>query len=291
MCWGSSVSFSFAVAELLLLAAVWAFRDSRPYARSFTPLAATVVFAEICEGLIWPHVQTFGSRLENSPECPWLNFLLTQAMLMAVQVQPVAICFLAKRTPLGSQHAQTKELHLLSSIAWAMAGLYWIAQGVTFATDANDRVYHVYGNGSVVTPAGFSYATTCSYRGPHEHLLWQAGLTNRYSDFFPNAFAYFGVWIAAITMVHDKIEATFLMFVVAIFGSLLLAWNGGEAGSVWCWTGILPFIFYAVFPHLKARFKIPDVVSWSSMMPPCCRQGSPSLGTKVPDRAVKEHSK
>merc|ERR1712113_458682 len=90
---------------------------------------------------------------------------------------------------------------------------------------------------------------------------------NRFSDVLPNTFTYTVNLLIAILLVYDKIEAIALTLFFSLYVTLFFAWNGGEAGSTWCFSGILCFVFYVVFPHLKVYFGIPAVTSWSEMLP------------------------
>lgn len=267
MCWTAGVSFTVAAIEIFLLSLMWASKACRPYARALWPLAITVITVEVCEGFAWPYVIDLAHRMANSVQCPLINTVLTQTMLSVVSLQPLFWSSFAQHTPLGAKHPHLKELNLLKGFA-VMFFLAWcITCAATFIMDAGDRVYEVDGHGTPLFPKGWSYATTCAYKGPHGHQLWQAATSNKFRDIAPNSLTYFGISAAAIFFMYDKVETIAWMIFFALFAVMFAAWNGGEAGSTWCFSGILIFVFYVVFPNVKERLRINAVTSWSDFLP------------------------
>lgn len=256
----------FAV-EVSLVCIMWASTVTRPYARRLTLLILTVLTVEFCEGLSWPYVLDMSNRMANAVQCPLPNIILTTIATVAVFLQPLLACRFAMCAPLGAVHPHKAELRLLlilSAIFFFSACTSFV---LTMSTHEEDRVYQVDGRGAVAFPRGWSYATTCAYKGPHGHQLWQWAFGNRFSDVLPNTFTYNVNLLIAILLVYDKIEAIALTLFFSLYITMVFAWNGGEAGSTWCFSGILCFVFYVVFPHLKVYFGIPAVTSWSEMLP------------------------
>jgi len=54
------------------------------------------------------------------------------------------------------------------------------------------------------------------------------------------------------------------------FGAMVVLWNMGEAGSTWCWTGILLDIFYVVYPHVRQWRKWDTITEWKWLLPIAC---------------------
>lgn len=253
--------------EFILLCLMCWSKACRPYARALWPWAMSVIIVEFCEGLSWPYVIDLSDRLENQVKCPLLNSVLTQIIFGAVYCQPLALTNFALRTPPGMKHPHRNELNLLRLLSLLFLLGMCAAHTVTFLTDAEDRVYELDGHGAVVLPRGWSYATTCAYKGPQGNQVWQAAWANRFRDILPNAFTYLLNGAVAICLLYDKIEAMAWLLFMALFviaSSVYWLWF---AGSTWCFYGLLIFVFYTVFPNIKERYSICAVPSWYDLLP------------------------
>lgn len=242
-------------------------KASRPYARALGPWAMSVITVEFCEGLSWPYVIDLKDRLANQVQCPFVNSVLTQIILGAVYCQPLALSTFALRTPPGMKHPHLRELNLLRLLSLLFLLGMCAAHTLTFLTDTKDRVYELDGDGAVVYPRGWSYATTCTYKGPHGNQLWQAAWANKFRDILPNAFTYLLNGAVAILLLCDKVEAIAWMLFMALFviaSSVVWLWF---TGSTWCFYGLLIFSFYTVFPQIKERYDIRTVPFWYDLLP------------------------
>lgn len=193
--------------------------------------------------------------------------LLTTISGIVINIQPAFIVFLAMRTPGNVEHPNAKELGLVKTLAWITFFSTCANFVLTFATKEEDHMFLVRRDGTVPFPKALGYATTCAYKGPHGHQLWQWAWTNTYSELLPNDYPYFLVQATALALMYDKIEATCFFAFLSLFFLLVVAgWSVGEAGSVWCWSGILLHVFYLLFPHLKNRFSIPSITTWRGLL-------------------------
>lgn len=233
MCWNAQVSFAFVALEASLLVLVWVLRPSCPYAPYVTLLLLTVIVVEFSEAMSWPHV--VADIGDWDAQCPHLNTAFTQLAFTAITLQPLGVVLQAWRMPAGMEHPRKRELWLLA--LFAVVACCW----------CNVKLYT-------------SSMTTCAYKGPNGHQVW------RFAD---NWFFSPLVYIPPFTcflFFYDKLEA--LLAGCGFFGSFVFCvfyFGYDEAGSTWCFTGVLIHIGYIIGPHLKAQYQIADVTSWSAM--------------------------
>jgi len=267
MCWSAEVSFITTGAEILMLGAIWVLPKCRPYAMALTPTALTVITVELSEGLSWPYVQSLQERLNLSPNCPTANMVWTTVLYLAVMCQPLSASLLASRTPPGVEYEFKQAMTVIRVLSVMNVLGVVLAMVLTFARPVEARPHLVNGLDKAAFPWGLYYITTCAYEGPHGHQMWQIANASDFTDLMPNLFAYFSVGLVGLPLFYDKWESIFWACFVAVFGALRLAWNAGEAGSLWCWTGLAMFTFYLVFPYVKSALGLPTVTSWSYFLP------------------------
>lgn len=267
---GLASPFAAVAAEAALLGSIWTLKPCRAYAPSVTPMLLTITAIQLCEGLIWPDVVPLSVRLANDIRCPFNNTLLTSVIALLVICQPVFLFLIALRTPPGVSRAQHPSAQLIGFLTVNFTIYAVLVMGIVvyvLSSDPKQRPFDVDSNGKPLFPYDVAYATSCSYRGPHGHLLWQFAGATRYSDLLPNSFGYLYGVAAAILLFYDKVEATFVLGFTSLFLVLMLKYeNWGEAASVWSWSGILLHILWTVFPVVKAQFNIPTVTSWSELL-------------------------
>ncbi len=90
---------------------------------------------------------------------------------------------------------------------------------------------------------------TCAYAGPHGHLQWSIALSLH--ELLPNALPYF-LLLALPLLWHRPVWVAALPggALLAVWAALLAAMHGnmGEAGSVWCFSGVLLHVYYLLLP-------------------------------------------
>mmetsp|Transcript_1860 Transcript_1860/g.4040 ORF Transcript_1860/g.4040 Transcript_1860/m.4040 type:complete len:290 (+) Transcript_1860:23-892(+) len=277
MCWNEEVSYIFATAEVLFLTAIWCMPKTRPYAKTLTPLAITVIIVELFEAVSWPYVVDLDDRLAHRLDCPLVNAILTQVLALNVDLQPFACAIIAYRTPPGVEHPHVGEIRMIGVLGMVYFLAKVLSVVVTLATDPNDRPREVDSYGTLYGATSMDYITACAYKGSNGHQLWQVATSSSYRDIFPGLFSYFSIMIAAFLFVYDKVEAVFWVGFVALFFAMAGP-LGPEAGSMWCWSGMLLFTFYTVFPHVKDLLQVPVVTSWWDFLPGKCGQRAGTRG-------------
>ena len=88
---------------------------------------------------------------------------------------------------------------------------------------------------------------TCTYIGLHGHLHWTIVMAD--TILMPNAFAYAMLFLSTAFARPKQIVAvpSFIMMLIFFLQSI---WFEGsfEAGSIWCFTAIVVFVYYIIQP-------------------------------------------
>ena len=249
MCWNFHISVAAASLEagLLLLIMTRACRSSEPRFHqqiSLLPILSSILLVEIVEAIMW-HDQNSLKGIrdadEESDPCPRLNHRLTLALWMIIWTQPYSVIFAARKSGDPSNDLALKVSQNMSVLFWMAAiGEYLyaahFARGGDVLSRMGDSRFKSYLN-----------RETCTYVGLHEHLHWTIAMPN--DIFTPNAFSYAMLFLST-TFSRPKHVIAVPSLVMMIIFFLQSIWFEGsfEAGSMWCFTAIVVFVYFTVQP-------------------------------------------
>ena len=67
----------------------------------------------------------------------------------------------------------------------------------------------------------------------------------------PNAFGYLLLWLSLIFARPYQFCAGIYLVVLVLFGAQLVYFEMSfEAGSVWCWSGMILYLYFILQPHV-----------------------------------------
>ena len=89
---------------------------------------------------------------------------------------------------------------------------------------------------------------TCTYIGKGGHFHWT--LANVDSYLVPNSYTYALLWFSCACARPWRLFSGILLFGLSLFIFFLVQFHGSfEAGSVWCWSAMIMFVYVAIQPY------------------------------------------
>jgi len=249
MCWSFSVSLAFATLEAICLSfLVWRWYKKSEESKVIRdqlfvfPLLFTILFVEIAEVMLWSE----GEKLRRISEaadssCTTWNTCITRFICVLVGAQPFFCVVAGRYTGVKENDEMLKPLFYISFfnfLAW-MVFLFW---GET----ANFEL----GNIQQSNFLGMHNFQTCTFVGVHGHLHWLFKISEFYLA--PNCYAYLLIVLQVIitarpwTAVSGPVTSMLLILsiILAVFKASF------EAGSVWCWSGMVLFLIFIIQPYI-----------------------------------------
>ena len=136
-------------------------------------------------------------------------------------------------------------------IYWFITGIMYLASITKFLTTHLDGSLSSLSAETIADPSSLYSNRTCTYVGPHNHLLWQFAMEDITVPQVVEA-AYFVLGLAWLFYRPFSLGASFF----ASFNYLLVAnmyyFDGikPEAYSVWCLQGVFIYLFFLFEPIL-----------------------------------------
>ena len=93
---------------------------------------------------------------------------------------------------------------------------------------------------------------TCTYIGKQGgHFHWTLATVDSYLA--PNSYTYALLWMGSCAFARPyRLFSGILLFGISLFASFLVKFDGSfEAGSVWCWTAMILFVYIALQPYVS----------------------------------------
>jgi hypothetical protein len=251
MCWSerSSVSFAAAEAFFIYFLTIRALHSKDRYIRQqlhVIPMALSILVIEVIEALLWarPEEMIAIEKSQSQIACPTRNRALTLAAFSIIFFQPFLVIYSCRRSGLTqnlSLFMIPEKLSILFGLSFLAVYIYAISissESSVWLRKLADTRYKSYTNDK-----------TCTYFGSNGHLQWSIATLD--SFFTPNAYAYSLLWLSCIFARPLRLLGGIFAFGLFMFLFFLVEMRGSfEAGSVWCWSGIILHLYLVVQPYL-----------------------------------------
>lgn len=248
MCFSLAASTSAALFELACLGIIAdrAYRSKIQVVREqllILPLLASIVAMELIEAILWWKAEELGSiYLSDSTRCSTMNRNLSIIIWLAILPwQPLWGIFACRRS--GS----SKNLELLR-VPEFLAFLFGLVSVILFVfgifLPEEPRFQKFFRSTQNTSYMNFQ---TCTYIGGKGSLHW----TVKFFDYFmtPNAFTYALLSTSVAFARPWRLFSGILMFMQLILAVLLIVKSGSfEAGSEWCFSTLIVFVWLVVQP-------------------------------------------
>jgi hypothetical protein len=256
MCWSYSVSVMFTSIELVLIMfiVIRSRVSADPFVRKqwlLLPALVSICAMEGIEAFVWSRPDDLVSTLQTATEmgaCAKWNHRVTMfTWLFILPWQPLWVILPCRRvgSPDNRLLLQVPEffaivLAVIHSLLFLMVALFPHELGSaalhTSLADSNFKSY--------------LHKETCTYLGATgHHLHWCISTADTYLT--PNAFTYFLLWSSVAFAKPKRFAGGVFLFVLGMFLLQLAYFEGSwEAGSVWCWSAMVLFLYFALQPYL-----------------------------------------
>lgn len=251
MCWNFQVSVAAASLEacLLLHLVIRACRSSEPRFRqqlSLLPILSSILLVEIIESIIWHNQHSLKGIQEADDDkgnpCPELNHILTLALWIIIWMQPYSVIFAARK----SGDPNNDGILIISqniSVFFGLAAICMYLYAGYFMEDPDNTLPRMYDSRF----KSYLNRYTCTYIGLHGHLHWTIAMAE--TVLTPNAFAYAMLFLSTAFAHPKQIVAVPSLIMMLIFFLQSMWFEGSfEAGSMWCFTAIVVFMYYTIQP-------------------------------------------
>ncbi|KNC52736.1 uncharacterized protein AMSG_08614 [Thecamonas trahens ATCC 50062] len=244
MCWSFEVSLGFASLEIAGMVAL-AWRGGR---RDWAvlPLLTLLTGMELIEAGLWLTDPTPWPPPRRATCSSTANSLLTHLAALDLFAQPMAVNWFGAKAANGAAarlaHRTCFTLACIVAAAAAVASIW---------PQALVRLSH-----ADVIDASHSFGVaTCSFVGPHGHLLWQFGVPAGIATMavMPNQFVWALLWCAPLALFFRPRRVGWILLAIfaVLFGATWLWLDGSaETLSVFCWLGIAVHGYALALPWL-----------------------------------------
>mmetsp|Transcript_22750 Transcript_22750/g.49848 ORF Transcript_22750/g.49848 Transcript_22750/m.49848 type:complete len:257 (+) Transcript_22750:73-843(+) len=250
MCWSAEVAAGFTLLELGLAIYLWR-RNASPRDRYILPLALSVTTIEALEFLIWRSgPPSYLALADPEASCSPTNVGATVVAYFTLLSQPLMDGVFLFSTTRGGWLAG--RLYRLSY--WLIIGTMYLASIYKFTATHLDASVSALDVETIADPKSLYSNRTCTFVGPHGHLLWQFAMEDLTVPEVVEA-AYFILGLSWFLYRPFAIGATFFVcFNALLIGNLVyFEGNKPESYSVWCWQGIFIYLFVLVEPWLFGK--------------------------------------
>jgi len=287
MCWSHDVSVIFASVEAILIVfiAIRSRLSTDPYIRKqylILPILISVFLVELIEAYLWtdPDLVSVtdvdvdvGDGSENQLHahhvCSKWNHRLTVILCCFILPwQPLWVIVPCRRVG----HPSNRQLLKVSEFSAILFGVAFDALYVAsllqlVLPNANDDDDTSSSSSSYSSSPLFDYAytyrtlsdsnyksylhsETCTFLGRSgHHLHWAFAIPDTYVT--PNGFTYLLLWLSVIFCRPRRFVAGIMLLCLGIFVvQFLYLGSSWEAGSVWCWSAMIGFVYVAIQPYV-----------------------------------------
>jgi hypothetical protein len=258
MCWSAEVAAVFTIGELALAAYLWK-RNESPRDRWILPLALSVTAIESLEVFMWLSEPSPSSMLaDEGAHCSKTNIWATVAAYFVLMAQP-----LLDGVFLSTTNGGLLASRICSGLYWFCAIGMFMAAAVLFCA----AHFNLFGNGfesnkldstTIADPNSLYSNRTCTFVGPHGHLLWQFSV-NALKGPETIETSYFILSLTWFMYRPFVIGATFFLGINGLLVGNMLYFDGSkEMYSVWCWQAVFIYFFFVVEPWVRGRQQLPN---------------------------------
>lgn len=219
------------------------FRHSlRMFDWAVLPVMLTPFIVEVAEIMIWvAEPETFVEHDEPSAlceRCSNANSIGTAVANLAIGLQPVGMMFYAWYTADMTTMRHGRSVFKVPFVCAVLTSLGW-------------TLTQLYGAFASVSPA--SWPCTCSFVGPHGHLLWKVrGITDRFGLDDALFSSYFLLVVIAMVAYDPPFGPIWVFWNFLILGVTALCVGGSsELWSIWCFTGIFAQWIFLTFNAVR----------------------------------------
>ena len=254
MCWSYKVSATFTSVEvaLILFLLIRSRISVDPFVRKqwlVLPSLMSVCVMEAIEAFVWSRpdelISVYDTILPNTTCAKWNQRLTVFVWIFLLPLQPLWVIMPCRRVG-SSKNWQILQVPEFLAIVFAAANCFMYL--ISFVPQIESMMIH-----RTLSDSGFKsyhHNETCTYLGASgHHLHWAYGLADTYVT--PNGFTYFLLWLSVLYARPLRFAAGIYLFAAGVFFTQLvyfkLSW---EAGSVWCWTAMFIFVYFAVQPYV-----------------------------------------
>jgi len=253
MCWSGKSSVTFATAEAFFIyfITIRALLSKDRYIRQqlhVIPMALSILAIEVIDALLWarPEEMIPIEKSQSQITCPARNRALTLAAFSIIFFQPFLVLYSCRRS--GSP--QNLSLFMIPEKLSILFGLSFLAVyicAISISSESSVWLRKVVADTSYKS---YTNDKTCTYIGRYgHHLQWTIATLD--SFFTPNAYTYSLLWISCIFARPRRLFSGIFAFGLFLFIFFLVQLGGSfEAGSVWCWSGIILHLYLIVQPYL-----------------------------------------
>lgn len=202
--------------------------------------ALSVILVETVEVLLWMNKNEIVPILEGiHGTCSTRNANLTRLLPLIIFTQPMgSIWFLGKVSGKKVQDRLTAPFYL--AVIYYVSTIMQIIMGENFG-------YFVRSVGDV--HMNFEGAQTCTFLGPHGHFQWMVKMSAPW--FLPNGSMHlFLQLLPMFTGLPTRHLIPHCIVVLNVILCIIYTEGTFEAGSIYCWTGLLSVGMMLIEPYL-----------------------------------------
>ena len=207
---------------------------------------------EAIEAYIWSKPEDLLSVTDTTqaiyPRCSKSNYRLTVFVwIFILPWQPFLVI-------MPCRHAGDKETQTLLKVPEYLAIIFGVANTLLYClSSALSRSLNTafqFQHLSSSNLKSYLHNETCTYIGSSgNHLHWTYQFPGHFMA--PNPFTYSLLWLSVVFAKPKRFAAGIFVFELLQFLALLVYFDFSfEAGSVWCWSAMIMFLYFVFQPYL-----------------------------------------